>query len=174
MSWFNPCVCLCLVKSVLTWSIRVGYHTTGDEDNCRTAYFLSMAEILAEYADLIFTVLIFTVTRLLLEQACLWQGSNECKTKESSSLLWGTPNVGSVFYVPSRSLARWGRNCLHSCNRTAGPVLYSPGKYSLEWRNFWMITQLPTESVDHFVARWREKADCCELGETRMRTFATR
>ena len=29
-----------------------------------------------------------------------------------------------------------------------------------------MITQLPTESVDQFVARLREKADCCEFGET--------
>ena len=29
-----------------------------------------------------------------------------------------------------------------------------------------MITKLPTESVDQFVKRLREKADCCEFGET--------
>ena len=29
-----------------------------------------------------------------------------------------------------------------------------------------MMTQLPTESVDQFVTRLREKADCCEFGET--------
>ena len=29
-----------------------------------------------------------------------------------------------------------------------------------------MITQLPTESVDQFVTRLREKEDCCEFGET--------
>ena len=45
-------------------------------------------------------------------------------------------------------------------------VLYSPGKCSLERHNFRMITQLPTESVDQFVTRLREKADCCEFGET--------
>lgn len=125
-----------------------------------------MAKIVAKYPDLIFTVLIFTVTRLLLEQAWLWQGSKECKTKGSSSSLWGTPNAGSLLYVPSHSLARWGRNCLHSSNRTAGPVLYFPGKCSLERHNFRMITQLPMESVDQFVTRLREKADCCEFGET--------
>ena len=31
---------------------------------------------------------------------------------------------------------------------------------------FRMMTQLPTESVDQFVTRLREKVDCCEFGET--------
>ena len=98
MSWFNPCVCLCLVKSVLTWSIRVGYHTTGDEDNCRTVYFLSMAEILAEYADLIFTVLIFTVTRLLLEQASCGRGVTNARQKKAL-LYCGGPQMQEVYFT---------------------------------------------------------------------------
>ena len=28
------------------------------------------------------------------------------------------------------------------------------------------MTQLPTESVDQFIMRLREKVDCCEFGET--------
>lgn len=28
------------------------------------------------------------------------------------------------------------------------------------------MTQLPTESIDQFVTRLREKADCCEFSET--------
>ena len=35
-----------------------------------------------------------------------------------------------------------------------------------ERHTFRMMTQLPTESVDQFVTRLREKADCCEFGET--------
>ena len=31
---------------------------------------------------------------------------------------------------------------------------------------FRTITQLPTESFDPFITRLREKADCCEFGET--------
>ena len=34
-----------------------------------------------------------------------------------------------------------------------------------ERHNFRMMTQLLTESVDQFVVRLREKADCCEFGE---------
>ena len=29
-----------------------------------------------------------------------------------------------------------------------------------------MMIQLPTQSVDQFIMRLREKADCCEFGET--------
>ena len=35
-----------------------------------------------------------------------------------------------------------------------------------EWHNFRMMTQLSTESVDQFFMKLREKADCCEFGET--------
>ena len=31
---------------------------------------------------------------------------------------------------------------------------------------FSVMTHLPTESVDQFIMRLREKADCCEFGET--------
>ena len=43
-----------------------------------------------------------------------------------------------------------------------------------ERHTFQMMTQLPRESVDQFVTRLREKADCCEFGETADENLATR
>lgn len=154
--WLNPCLLGPFGRGT----------TTGDEDNCRTVYFVngrgnsgrSWRNIQFWYSrwpDYCWSKVeeMETFVRII----CLWQRSNECKTKESSSPLWGTANAGCVFYVPSRSSARWGRNCFHSCNWTAGPALYFPGKCSVEQHNFRMISHLPTEFVDQFVTRMREK-----------------
>ena len=78
--------------------------------------------------------------------------------------MWGTTNARCVFYFPSKPGVRENvyKVSIEQLDRYFAPQVNVP----YERHIFRTITQLPTESFDPFITRLREKADCCEFGET--------
>ena len=78
--------------------------------------------------------------------------------------MWGTANARCVFYFPSQPGGRENvyTVSIEQLDRYFAPQVNIP----YERHIFRTITQLPTESFDPFITRLREKADCCEFGET--------
>lgn len=94
---------------------------------------------------------------------CLWQTQHKIKL---FFFIMGDRKCKMCILLSFPLVSQVSQKCLHSCNRTAGPALYSSGKCSVRKAYFRTMTQLPKESVDQFITSLRQKADCCEFGET--------
>ena len=131
-------------------------------------------DILAEYP-----VLIFAVTRLLLEQggrngSVRWNYllvARELQTQHKRKLFFFIVGdrkckMCNYFTFPPARQPSERENVYTVAIEQLDQYFTPQVNVPYERHIFRTMTQLPTKSVDQFITRLREKADCCVFGET--------
>ena len=95
-----------------------------------------------------------------------WKRSAKRSTKESSSpSLWRTTNARCLLYVSGEPGE--GETVYTVAMEQLDQYFTLQVNVPYERHLFRTMAQLPTESVDQFITRLRERAECCEFGDAK-------